>query len=361
MDRAHLLRRLGEHVSKEGKQFQTVAIIGLNWLGDAVMAMPALQRIKRYRPEWRICMITKPPLAPLWEMHAAVNQVLPAASDREAIKVLRRGFGDPFSRVYVMPNSFRSAWWAWRGRVPVRIGGGGSGSMAWLRSRMLTQPKDLERPGDLAHQAHEMMNLFGVEALEGEILTPRLEPRAADRTSVAERLPETEGQQWIGLIPGAARGPSKQWPTAHFSELASRLTSQPGLRLVLLGTAADIPLCEQIAASQSPNTRPVILAGQTTLAQFTACLERCVGIVANDSGGMHLATAVGTPVVGLFGLTDPAKTGPLGDASIALQADGVVGSRDIPRESPEAVRALTAISPEDAEVALLGLLNRSRG
>ena len=348
-------------MSEDDAQFQNVAIIGLNWLGDAVMAMPALQRIKRYRPEWRLCMITKPPLGPLWEMHAAVSQVLPAASDREAIEILRRGFGNPFARVYVMPNSFRSAWWAYRGRVPERIGGEGAGGMAWLRSRLLTQCMHLERPGDPAHQAHEMMNLFGVEALQGEILTPQLEPKTADRASAAEWLPEDDGHHWVGLIPGAARGPSKQWPTAHFSELASRLAAQPGLRLALLGTKADIPLCEQIVANQPAGSAPMILAGKTNLAQFAACLERCVGIVANDSGGMHLATAVGTAVVGLFGLTDPGKTGPLGDAAVPLQAPGVVGSRDIPRESADAVRALTAISPQHAEVALLGLLNRTKG
>jgi len=344
---------------KAESQFENVAVIGLNWLGDAVMAMPALQRLQRTHPGWRLCMITKPPLAPLWKMHAAVSQVLPADSDAEAVRLLRAGFGDPYARVYVMPNSFRSAWWAFRGRVPERIGGGGSGfGSGWLRSRLLTRRVRLERPGDPVHQAHEMMNLFGVQALEGEILTPRLEPDAAARATASELLPEDSGRHWIGLIPGAARGPSKQWPTRHFADLAARLGSQTGLRLVLFGTAADVPLCEEIAATRPAERQPLILAGKTNLAAFAACLERCAGIVANDSGGMHLATAVDTPVVGLFGLTDPAKTGPLGDSAIALQAPGVTGARDIPRESAAAVRALAAISPQEVEVALLGLLNR---
>jgi heptosyltransferase-2 len=158
----------------------------------------------------------------------------------------------------------------------------------------------------------------------------------------------------IGFLPGAARGPAKRWPSGHFAELGLRLAGDRACSVVLFGTAAEAEACDDIAAAVG--TRATNLAGRSTLQEWAALLAECDVVVTNDSGGMHIAAAVGTPVVAVYGMTDPAVTGPLGSRCTVLQ-EGGERSRDIARDSQEAIERLASIKPErvyDAVVEYLG-------
>ena len=146
---------------------------------------------------------------------------------------------------------------------------------------------------------------------------------------------------FVGVLPGAARGPSKRWPPDRFASVAARLAEENGCRVLVLGTRAERDLCEGMAHAAGPAA--VSLAGETSLRDVACLLSLCRVVLCNDSGGMHLAAAAGTRVVAVFGMTDPETTGPLGSGHALVLAEGVERSRDIARNSGEAVRALQSI------------------
>ena len=147
----------------------------------------------------------------------------------------------------------------------------------------------------------------------------------------------------VGMVPGASYGPAKRWPTDRFAEVARYLVEQKDFLVAVLGSSREESICAEVASVAGPGA--INLAGKTSLPEVAGILSLCNVVVSNDNGGMHLASAVGTRVVAVFGLTDPATTGPIGDRHRVIQAEGVRGARDLPRESEEARRALEAIEP----------------
>ena len=164
-------------------------------------------------------------------------------------------------------------------------------------------------------------------------------------------LPPAAGPT-VCVIPGAARGESKRW--TGFAAAAKIVLGQcPDCRILVAGSANESTLCARVAAEIGPGAANV--AGRTSLAEFAALLGHCRLVLCNDSGGMHLAAAVGTPLVALFGITDPARTGPLGER-IRLLQHSERRSRDVPRTSAAAQAALRAISVAEAVAAVADLL-----
>jgi heptosyltransferase-2 len=161
---------------------------------------------------------------------------------------------------------------------------------------------------------------------------------------------------WISVIPGAARGISKQWPAERYAETAAALVAQTGGSIISLGTQAEQAPCQQVAAAAAPNG--LNLAGATTMEELAAVLALSAAVLCNDSGGMHLAAALGTPLVALYGITNPAQTGPLGP-SIRILQHSDRRARDVPRRSPEAQKALCAIPSSEAVQAVLDLLRNA--
>ena len=327
-------------------------LCGVNWIGDAIMSMPAVQAFRERHRDAPIAMLVKPAVAPLWRMHTAVDRLLvlgPGAVGVWKASAEARRLG--CERAYVLPRSFRSALVPYLARIPARIGMPGH-----HRDVLLTH---VVTPGGGAgrqHQGFEYTDLLtpapAIDALEPPMLTVKAGAREAARRLLAE--PGDRGR--IGLCPGAARGPSKQWPAQHFVELGKRLVANGSGSVAVVGSAAEAPLCETVA--EGIGAGAINLAGRMTFDIWAAVLEACRVVVANDSGGMHLAAALRTPVVALYGVTDPDKTGPLGPARILQHSS--TRARDVPRDSSEARFWLASIQPEEVYEAVQGLLDESR-
>lgn len=331
---------------------ERVLVCGVNWIGDSVMSMPALQAYRRAHPAARITLLIKRSLVPLWKLHGAPDEILPLEEGlRGTFRTVRRVREGQFDEAFVLPHSFRSAFIPWLAGVPVRAGLPGH----W-RDAMLTRVVRPRAEPGREHQAYEYLDLMAPNAAGAPLDPPRLRVPDSILTAARERLAQVPAPR-IGLLPGAARGPAKRWPAGHFVELGRRLAAQDRGGLVVLGVSQEAALCEHVARGIGPAA--LDLAGQTTLAEWIALLGLCDVVVANDSGGMHLAAAVGTPVVALYGITDPGKTGPLGPACRVLQ-HSEARSRDVPRESPEAIRRLAAITPEQAHEAVAQALAAPR-
>jgi len=357
---ARLSASMAGHARTTSKESEKLLVCGTNWLGDSIMSMPAVQALKEQDPARPITLLVKKNLVPLWEMHPAVDSIiafrLGLFGTAWAIGAVR---ARRFDRACVLSHSVRAALVPFMAWVPLRAGTLGR-HRSWLLNRIVEPPAE---PWSV-HQSFEYMKVAGVDSLERPMPRLDLSSELVDRCRT--RLSEMEGRgpsglgagerNWVGVIPGAARGPSKRWPVESFARLGRRLAEEAHCGIMLFGSPAERSLCAQVA--RACGSAVVDLSGQTTLPELAALLSLCKVVVANDSGGMHLAAAVGTRVVGLFGATDPAATGPLGEGHRVLQAEGVRGARAISRRSRAGEESLARLDPNRVFAAARELLDQ---
>jgi len=314
-----------------------VLVVGPNWLGDGIMAMPALQMLRgRLHPEAVLDLAVKPGQAGLWALHRAPGRILalpPATRNLPAtVRALKSG---AYTHVIFIPNSFRSALAPALAGIPVRRGTATQGRR-WLINDPVTPDTRPDR-----HQQWENLDLLLPEDPPVSLPPPGLSA-PADALERVRTLIQAMPRPRLALIPGAARGPSKRWPAKRFLAVARAWIEETQGGALWLGTPDDALLCEDLHR-QLPAANSLTLAGKTKLSEFAALLHVADLVVANDSGGMHLAAALGTPVVALFGLTSPLKTGPLHPAAVVVQQARTF-DRAVARNSAAARAALEAIS-----------------
>lgn len=313
------------------------AICVPNWLGDSIMSMPAVQAFAKLNPGARLILVAKPRISDLWRMHAAGGEIVELrpglAGVLRAARQLRRA---NCARAFVLPLSVRSALVPFLAGIKPRTG------MRGHRGYPLLTDIVAETGLDAKHQCFEYMRVMG--APESAFEAPRLSPPPQAMAAVRARL-SGDDRPAVVLVPGAARGPSKQWPADYYARLGRLLTAEGGCRLVVAGSASEKTLCAQVASAAG---RPEADWSGASLAECAALFSIAAAVVANDSGGMHLACALGAPTVAIYGLTSPEKTGPLGGGAVILRQPGAAGARAISRHSEEAQAALRSVSPEQA-------------
>lgn len=224
----------------------------------------------------------------------------------------------------------------------------------WRRA-LLTQRRVHQCTPQRKHQVFEYYDILTPDPLVREWEPPQLcVPDTLKGWAVRAlgALPRPR----VALLPGAARGPAKQWPPHHFIELGRRLAEDAGASLVILGAPGEAPSCREIARAIGPAT--LSLAGETNLSQWLGLLGEVDLVVANDSGGMHAAAALNTPVVAVYGRTDPSVTGPLSENSRVIKSANYA-NRSIARNSRAAIAAMAAVLPDEVYDAAMDLLKNS--
>lgn len=267
-----------------------------NWLGDVVMALPLLRAIRRSRPDAEITLVAKEQFLPLLEDWAVADRLhaLPARGPGYFLHFwkLRAEFPDVW---LLFTNSARGDVEAWLTGCGQRFGILRRGKSRPLLSQAYRVPATFD---ERAHHQLEVwehfLRSFGLAA-------------PPDRTPFSTVDSHRIIHQPIALIPGSENNPGKRWPVVHWRAL---LDAFPDQHFVILGTPKDAPLASAVAAGLDPS-RIEDVAGQTTLVAFAARLRACRLLVTNDTGGMHLANALGVPLVALFGPTNPLRTGPV--------------------------------------------------
>lgn len=285
-----------------------LVILAPNWLGDAVMALPAIADVRREAPRAVIVVAARPSIAPLFQIVADVNDVI--GLDR---------LDKTFDSALLLPNSFRSALVTKSAGIEERWG-----YRTQFRGPLLTRA--IAPPSGL-HQAEYYQQLVHALGFPNGSIEPRVIVPAAVRETGARVLGDAG---WNGrtpvvaLAPGAAYGGAKRWPPSYFAELADTIASD-GLECVMIGTTADVATATEVAEAlearvTSGGERAALrnLVGQTDLPTLAGVLATCRALVTNDSGAMHLAAAIGVPVTAVFGPTDDRATRPLGDAHRVL-------------------------------------------
>jgi heptosyltransferase II len=290
------------------KQPARLVVLAPNWLGDAVMALPLFTDLRRAWPECLVTVAARAAVAPLYRMVGGVADVitLEGRAGRNALTTWRtnaRRLADgQFDAVLLLPNSFVSAWMAKRAGIPERWGFARD-----LRGRLLTVA--VARPPGHVHQAEYYQALGLALGIGAGDRFARVTLQETDLARARDLLTAHDAggeQRFVVFAPGAAYGRAKQWLPERFAELA-HLLGRAGIKTALVGATSDEDACADIA-----RRAPAInLAGQTDLSTLAALFALSAGVVANDSGAMHLASAVGARVVALFGPTDHRKTSPL--------------------------------------------------
>ena len=317
-----------------------ILIRSSNWLGDAVMSVSAVRAIKNGRPDAHVTIAAPMKIAPMWKLIPEVDAILPLPNGSliPAVSLQRRQ--PAFDVAILFPNSLRVALESWLSGIPRRVGYRGH-CRKWLLNQIVPEPR---KAGPLEHHSLRFLRI----ARDCGAETSNVEHRISNvQVAVSpERLK-------IGLCPGAEYGPAKRWFPERFAEVAKEINAQSSAQWILFGTEKDAAIGDQIAAAISDHC--VNRIGHTTLDQLINELRECRLLLTNDTGTMHLAALLGVPVVAIFGSTEPALTGPLGNAHIILRHH-VECSPCFLRECPIDFRCMKAVTTEEVVDAVRSIL-----
>jgi lipopolysaccharide heptosyltransferase II len=326
-----------------------ILIRSSNWLGDAVMSMPAVRAIKNGRPDTHITVAAPAKIASMWKLVSEVDAIIPLTGNSlvAAARSLRRQ--SSFDAAILFPNSLRVALESWLSGIPRRVGYRGH-SRSWLLNQIVPEPR---RPGPLEHQSSRYLHIAydcGAETSNIEHRTPNIAT-----ASIHQRSPIDDSPIRIGLSPGADYGPAKRWLPERFAEAAAAVTARSPVQWILFGKKNDAPIGEQITTALGDSC--VNRIGQTTLEQLIDELRQCRLLLTNDTGTMHLAALLGVPTVAIFGSTEPRLTGPLGDRHIVLRHH-VECSPCFLRKCPIDFRCMKAVSVQEVADAVMSILQQ---
>ena len=258
-------------------------ILAPNWLGDAIMALPAIRDVRRHFSGQTITVAARPSIAPVFRAVADIDRIVVLDRGKEASQ-LRGDIG------ILLPNSFRSAWILRKAGIKERWG-----YRSDFRRPLLT--RSVSKPRGRVSFPEYYSNLVRQLGIETGPLTAHVKAPAAASAAAMELLRERgwkAGQPLVGIAPGAAFGHAKRWSPKRYAELASQLVDA-GVACVIAGRSED--------RDAARNIKGIDLIGQTDLTLLMGVLSHCNVVVANDSGALHLAAALGVPVVGIWGPT----------------------------------------------------------
>jgi len=332
------------------KGVSRILVRGVNWVGDTILTYPTVQKLKSLFPHSHLAILVPSHLIDLWKTFPYADEIIPFQK--------KRGFGSiwedlnlsqslkerNFDLAIIFPRSFRSAFQAYLARIPIRIGYQDEGRSLFL-THGIRRTEEIRR----SHRVHYFQKLTDSLGQAEGSSSPRIFLREEDRKWAEQKLRDLgiqDGRPLIGMNPGATYGLAKCWYPERFGELGKRLFEKWKATVLLFGKEEERPIAKEIL--QHLKEGGIDLTGKTHLLQLAALLERCQLIVTNDTGTMHVATAVGTPVVALFGSTDPSTTGPWGDGHVVIRKD-VPCSPCLKRICPTDHRCMELITVDEVE------------
>jgi heptosyltransferase-2 len=333
-----------------------ILVRAANWIGDAVMSLPALRALRGRLPEATIHVLARPWVAALYEHERAIDGLLvlegaPGLRDlREKWRAIDRLRRERYDAAVLLPNSFESAALVWLAGVKERIGYARDG-----RSPLLTLAPEAPRPGEIPrHERYYYLELLRrAELIDGLPDRPEIrfdgieEARGRGRELLRARGFKSAV---VGVSPGAAYGGAKRWLPERFAEAAAALARRFSLEVAVFGSEAERELCEAVAAQAHGKS----FAGRASLREFMDMTAACRLFLTNDSGAMHIASAMDVATVTVFGPTDEYATGPTG-AKGAIVREPVECAPCLLRECPIDHRCMTRIPVERVIEAVPGL------
>jgi heptosyltransferase II len=299
-------------VRHAGRAPARIVIRAPNWLGDAVMALPAMAAVRGAYPRATLAVAAVSSVAPLFleKTNVGQDEVLTIDPRTERAQ-LEAGLYDA---AVLFPNSFRTAWVARQAGIAERWGYA-TGFRGWMLSRRVPRPRARLHQSAYYQQLVRTLDLPACDAAPSVVPGPETLARA---TALLREQGGDDGRPLVGMAPGAAYGHAKRWPPSRVADVIARLTRTHAATCVLVGAAGDRDAGREIESAMPPGTRVIDLIGRTDLRVLVGVLSRCAAFVSNDSGAMHLAAAAGLPVTAIFGPTDERVTAPIGDHDVLV-------------------------------------------
>jgi heptosyltransferase-2 len=341
-----------------------ILVRATNWLGDAVMSIPALREIRRACPQAELVILARQWVADLYAREDFCDRILVYdnkgrhAGTMGKLRLANELRRERFDEAILLQNAFDAALLAFLARVPVRVGYARDGR-GWLLTEAVRVPEPGAIPDHQRFYYLELLRRTGrINALPecADIKLGGVEAAAsAGRKRWATRgLPTGP---WIGVSPGAAYGGAKRWIPERFAAAARSLADELGANIAIFGSPAEAELCETIAAQAGAGAHS--LAGKTSLAEYIELAATCSVYLTNDSGPMHVAAALGLPTVAVFGATDHIATGPSASWAKVVRRQ-VECSPCMLRECPIDHRCMTAVTTIEVVTEARALLDAQR-
>jgi heptosyltransferase-2 len=324
-----------------------------NWIGDAVLSLPVLDCLHKNFPDGEIWIAGTEWVNGIYSSldYLAGTIVLSNKNGLKDSKLSAREIQKHrFDIGLLLTNSFASALLFYWAKIPERWGYARDGR-GWLLTKGIKQTP-FEKP---PHQLHSYLNLaskLGMEPGPVKLCFPLADEDKAQAKNLLSSLNLNPEKTITILSPGASYGPAKRWPAEYFSKLAERLQETFETEILIVGVQGETELAESIASPMKK--KPLLLTGKTTINQLAGIITQAAFFVTNDSGPMHLANALHTPVVAIFGPTDPHRTRPYQEPAVVLK-------KEVPcwpcfyRKCPYEHQCMTQVTPEEVVQACLAL------
>ncbi len=337
-----------------GKRFDRSVVRNIlvradNWVGDAVMGLPALEGLRHVFPGSSISVLAKPWVAPLFEGHPAVDKVIPFrkgegafANPGEVVRVVRLIRRHRFDLAVLFPNSFEAALLVYLGRVKYRLGYNTDGR-GFLLSHRVIRSKEILKVHQIEYYLY-LLRAMGWKAISKD---PSLHVMQEYRDAAGNLLLSAgirNGDILVGLAPGAVFGDAKRWPPERFAKIGDWAIQRWGAKIVLMGSPGEVDICNRVSRSMAH--RPIDFCGRTRLGEAMGVIGQCDFFVTNDSGLMHISAALGVPTVVVFGSTDAVTTGPRGPKTRIVKHD-IDCAPCLKSKCPTDHRCMLSITPEE--------------
>jgi len=325
-----------------------------NWIGDSILAIPAIESLSKNTPAIKIWIAAQPWVKDLFASFDFIEGVIPLPC-QNGLKNLRKSAQKlkefRFDASLLLPNSFSSALLFYAAKIPERWGYIRDG-----RQILLTRGVPLKNREEYSHHVKYYLDLIsglGFKTIAPKLSLPLTQKEKRDSKEMLLSLGINFKKNIIIFNPGAFYGPAKRWPTSNYAKLAGMLQQRNEAEILITGSTNEACLGESIASEMAK--KPILLAGKTSLRLLAGIISHSNLFVTNDSGPMHMANALYIPIVALFGPTDPRVTSP-------FQEPASVIKKDVPcwpcsyRQCPFDHRCMMQIEPEEVYEACLNYL-----
>ena len=349
----------------QAERIERIVVRGTNWVGDAVMTVPALRALRQLLPEAHITLATRPWAEGLFAGADFIDDLLlyerGKRDVRAVVRQTREWRARRFDLAVLFQNAFEAALIAAGARVPRRLGYATDG-----RRALLTHPLPLPSWRSERHEVFYYLNI--VSQLERLLHgTSNIEQRApsyalcvsAERQAQARSILQEHGatgtRTLVALCPGSTNSRAKRWPAERFAALADMLIDEAGMDVALVGAADELEVSLEVSAAMKGQL--VMLTGQTSLAQAVAVLSLAGALVTNDTGPAHIAAALERPTLVIFGPTDPRTTRPFSQTAEIIRRPPECAPCML-RDCPIDHRCMTAITPTEVFTRVCALMKR---
>ncbi len=305
------------------KKIKKILIFSTSWLGDAVITIPTIYGIRNLYPDAWLAILAKDTIADIFKTVEAIDEIITFHKEKgykKAFTVLKTSSMlkiKKFDRVFIFPNSLGSTLTCFLAGIPERIGFGSNGRGLFLTETVKRDRKILSK-----HQVHyykKLLESMGKASFPQlpEIKVPEENIKWAREFLFSKR--DGSKKFLVGINPGSTNGEAKQWLPERFGELAKKLYKNRRCDIIIFGDTNSSLLAGRI--NKDLGNKAIDVTGKTDILQLTALLKECDLLVTNDTGPMHVACAVKTPVVAVFGSTNPVTTSPLGRDAVVIKKD----------------------------------------